>query len=113
LDADNINRLVFEYTIIRLQQLILLPQIKWGVDNTGKIFDLSKKEKFPYKITSINTNNTTELLRLKGISYPFEVPYGLSNSISKYDRVYVVKIEDRWYIHKVSAKYSNKKEVYI
>lgn len=113
MDAKSINRLIFKYTVINLQQLILLPQIKWGVDNIGKIFNLSKKEKFSYKLTNINTNNTTNLLRLKGISYPFEVPYGIAKSISKYDKVCIVKVNNRWYIHKIISKYINKKEIYI
>lgn len=116
MDADNKNRLKFKYTCTNLQQLMLLMyKIKWGVDNTGKIFDLSKKEKFLQKITSkivqLPEEETPGLLRLKGISYPFEVPFEIEKSISAYALVCLAKIEERWYIHRVTNRWVTAKTV--
>ncbi len=116
MDVDNKNRLKFKYTCTNLQQLILLMyKIKWGVDNTGTIFDLSKKEKFLQKTTSklmrLPEEEIPGLLRLCGISYPFEIPFELEKSISSFAIVCLAKVEERWYIHRVTNRWVTAKTV--
>ena len=99
------NYLEFEYTSSNLVQLIR-SKSKWGIDNKGKIFDLSKKEIFPFKCAKVDKTKN-DLVWVKGISYPFEFKYGVAEEIDKFLFAYLAKINDTWYIIDFSYKYSN------
>lgn len=96
---------LFNATIFNIQQLIR-SDAKWGIDNKGKIFDLSKKEIFPFKCAKIDKVRNN-LMWVKGISYPFEFKYGIVEKIDKFVFAHLVKIYDTWYIYDLSYKYSN------
>jgi len=111
LDLQGIDRVMFDFTCIRMEQL-LKSQIKWGIDALGTVFDLSKKEKFLLKCTRVKKVKNN-LMWVKGITYPFVLKYQLSKSLNKFLFVELVQIDLTWYLHRFTYKYNFKKHLYI
>lgn len=106
------SRLKFKYTALSLDNLITVP-VKWGVDSTGKIFDLSKKEKFLVKCVKVDKIEE-DLIWVKGISYPFKLKEGLTKTLNSYMFVILVQIDKDWCIKEFSySRIKQKKEIAI
>lgn len=65
------NRIEFDYTCRNITELIA-SKPKWGVDSSGRVFLLMKKEVFNSKILSIKKKKPG-LIWLDKISYPLEI----------------------------------------
>ena len=104
------TRLYFEITAINLIQLIHSP-MKWGIDSAGKVFNLNKKEKFKLKYAKIYEHKNN-LLKVYGISYPFELPNNMKNisDVTNYFLV-LIYIDYVWYIYDLNYFYDDKKEI--
>ena len=90
------NRVVFDYTCLNTQQL-LLSRSAWGIDAKAKIHNLSIKEYAYAEIRPI-TRIKNNLVWLKNISYPFEIP--TKENIRLGDDIYamIVHINGEWYL---------------
>lgn len=102
------NRIHFDYTCINLQSLIL-SKVKWGLDSNAQIHDLSKLEEFKSK-TCKSTKQKDNLIWLKGISYPFEIPEFLSDMDTTNMYFHLVYIDYVWYTAEVNYN-PNKREI--
>lgn len=115
LDGPGIGRLQFTSTSRTLGEL-LLAKPKWGIDNSGHIHNLSKKEKFPFKVFKIDKVRNN-LIWLKGLSYPIILKEDLENDDFKENlMLYYVEmayISNSWEFLKLNLVYSNKQEVWI
>lgn len=94
------DRLYFDYTCRNLTELINSP-VKWGVDNSGRIYNLSIKERFPISIRTIRKIKEN-LIWLTRISHPFILDKTLT--IEEVDikvlKVMVVYIDNTWILYK-------------
>lgn len=103
------NRINFDATILSLQEL-LVSRVVWGVDSTGKIFDFSTKEKYPYyvgKIRKIKDN----LVWVSTITYPFKIKHDLVGILNDNIYIHLIKIDMTWYLYKFSYKYDRKRVI--
>lgn len=105
------DRIYYDYTCRNLTELINSP-VKWGVDNTGKVFNLSNLEQFK---TSLKTIRKVKpgLIWLNRISYPLTVEktLNLEEVDTKVLKVIVVYIDYVWTIYKFT--YDTKIKEYI
>lgn len=95
------NKIDYEFTCRNLSELINSP-VLWGVDDTGKVFDLSNKERFKLKVSPIRKILNPGLIWLNRISYPFTIDKSID--LSQIDvnvlKVIVVYIDSTWVIYK-------------
>mgnify|MGYP003704660907 CR=1 FL=1 len=96
------DRIEFEFTCRNLTELINSPVI-WGVDSVGKVFDLSNRERFKMRTSSIRKIKPG-LIWLNRISYPFEVDktINLEEIDSKVLKIITVYIDKTWVLYKVT-----------
>lgn len=96
------DRLEFKYTCRNLTEL-LNSSCKWGVDNSGKIFDLSIKERFPVAVRRINRTKPG-LIWVNRISYPLELDPTLNLNDVDRDvlKAVVIYIDNTWTLYKVT-----------
>lgn len=90
------TRLKFDYTCKNLQELIY-SGCKWGMDCEANPHDLSANmvvKAYCNKIVKVNDN----LVWIKNISYPFEIP--THEKLQLEDNIYgqLVKVDDEWYL---------------
>lgn len=104
--AKNENRIIFDYTALNLQSLIVTKPLVWGVDNTGKIFNLTHKERFPVLQTPISKRRDG-LLWFKHVSYPFSIPFNIEQTINEYSIGLLVYIDLTWYIYEINHNYQD------
>jgi len=107
------TRIVFDYTFTSLSQLIKsINKINWGLDSSGKSFNLRRKQKFKAQIAQVKKKNDN-LLWIEGISYPFELPYDIDNFKSKDLYALLVKVNNTWYIKEFTHEKQFIKEIKI
>ena len=106
------NRIIFDYTAINIQQLVLTNYLVWGVDNTGKIHNLYKKQKFPVLQSTIAKTHLN-LLWFEKISYPFEIPNNLEKTVSKFSIGLFIYIDKVWYLYEINDKYKNMEYLWL
>lgn len=105
-DSNDIDRLRFTYTAYSLENIIL-SKIPWGIDNTGKIFNLKEKETFKTKISKIERTKGN-LIWIKGVSYPFNLSLDASYNINKHLFAEIVFIDNKWYLYNFTYKYKKR-----
>jgi hypothetical protein len=110
-DIDEQNRLEFDYTARTLHELIRSP-IKWGIDNSCRVFNLSSSEKFPIKTFKI-LKKDNNLLWLRGISYPFELSrhIKLDNIDANTILVDCVYVNNTWIIYEFVYTWRKETEI--
>ena len=94
------KRLKFDYTCKNLQELIF-SGCKWGMDSEANLFDLSQPlvaSTRCAKVVKVNEN----LVWLKNISYPFEIPTFEKLELNEDIFCTIVKVEDEWYLKEFS-----------
>ena len=115
LDGPGLGRLQFTSTSRTLGEL-LLAKSKWGLDNSGHIHNLAKKEKFPLKVFKVDKIKNN-LVWLKGLSHPIIVGQDLEDEEFKENLIiYYVEmayINYSWEFLKLNLSYNNKQEVWI
>jgi len=106
-DKYDKQRVIFDITARKMEELINSGCV-WGIDNQAKVFDLSKKEKFKYKVTDISRIKDN-LFWVNGISYPFQLPDHLVGVNLKDLKAKLVYIDGVWYLHRFDLliKYQN------
>jgi hypothetical protein len=94
------NRVMFDFTCRNVQDLVL-SKASWGIDNKAVIHDLTKKFRVPAEKRLI-VKVVNNLVWVRNISYPFEIP--TTENISIDDKVYatIVKINNDWLIRDFS-----------
>lgn len=107
LDQKNIERVNFNYTANILENIIF-SKIRWGIDNSGKIFNLSKRELVPFRSTKVEKIKD-KLIWVKGVSYPFHIPIDIKEVINKHLFVEVVYINNKWRLYNFTYKYDKAK----
>ena len=90
------NRLEFDYTCRTLTEL-LYTNPKWGIDSYGKIFNLSRKQRFPARYLKV-VKHKDNLVWLEGISYPFKVDSTIELSFIDWSvlTAVVAYIDEEW-----------------
>tara|TARA_Y100000034_G_scaffold136800_2_gene215906 strand:+ start:3650 stop:4135 length:486 start_codon:yes stop_codon:yes gene_type:complete len=107
------DKVTFDFTANSLENIIFYKKAKWGIDNTGKIFNISKKQRFTLTSKKIEKIRN-KLIWVKGISYPFNVPLELEDLINKkLFFVDLVHIDNLWRLYNFSYSYNSKKYAYI
>lgn len=86
----------FNNTCLNMQQLILA-KAKWAYDDKGRIYRLHKRESFPCKSVKVKRIKDN-LVWFDSISYPFEIPYEMTELFDKYMWIRLVYVESKWYI---------------
>ncbi len=101
------NRIEYDFTCRNLSELINSP-VLWGVDDSGKIFDLSNKERFKTKTSSIRKIVNPGLIWLHRISYPFVLDRSINLSEIDPDvlKAIVVYIDNTWVLYKFTYENS-------
>lgn len=96
------DRVEFDYTCRNLTELINSSS-KWGVDNSGRIFDLSTKERFTLRVKSIRKVKPG-LIWLNRISYPIHIDktIKLEEVDTKVVKAIVVYIDNTWVLYRVT-----------
>jgi len=103
------QRLKFDYTCKDLQEVIF-SGCKWGMDSKANPHDLSKPliaSTRCDKITKVNEN----LVWLRNISYPFEIPTNEKLELNEDIFGTLVKVDNEWYLKEFS--YEPTKTVYM
>ncbi len=99
------HRLKFDYTCKNLQELIY-SKAKWGMDCEANPYDLAKPmtvKSYCHRIVKVNNN----LIWVKNISYPFEVPTHETLELKEDIYATLVKVEDEWYLREFSYDTKN------
>jgi len=94
------QRLKFDYTCKNLQEVIFSGS-KWGMDSEANPHDLSQPLVVSTrcaKVIKVNEN----LVWLKNISYPFEIPTNEKLELKEDIFGTLVKVEDEWYLKEFS-----------
>lgn len=94
------HRLKFDYTCKNLQEVIF-SGCKWGMDSKADPHDLSKPlvaSTYCGKVSKVNEN----LVWIKNISYPFEIPTHEKLELNEEIYAVLVKVEDEWYLKEFS-----------
>ena len=94
------KRLKFDYTCKNIQEVIF-SGCKWGMDSKANPFDLSQPlvaSTRCAKVTKVNEN----LVWLKNISYPFEIPTFEKLELNEDIFGTIVKVENEWYLKEFS-----------
>tara|TARA_Y100001938_G_C8065314_1_gene419813 strand:- start:705 stop:1196 length:492 start_codon:yes stop_codon:yes gene_type:complete len=102
------QRIKFEYTCKNLQEVIF-SGCKWGMDRESTPHDLSQPLVTPTrcaKVVKVNEN----LVWLKNISYPFEIPTNEKLELKEDIFGTLVKVDNEWYLKEFS--YEPTKTVY-
>ena len=107
------TRIIFDFTFTSLRQLIKsIDRVKWGLDSTGKNFNLTRKQKLKAKIAQVKKKNDN-LLWIEGISYPFELPYDIDNFKSKDLYALLVNVNNTWYVKDFTHEHNYITEIKI
>lgn len=90
------NRLEFEYTCRNLTELIM-SKSKWGVDSIGRIFNLTRRQRFPARCLPV-IKQKDNLIWLKHISYPFHIDKSIDLNIIDWNTIkaVVALIDEEW-----------------
>jgi len=94
------QRIKFDYTCKNLQEVIF-SGCKWGMDSEANPHDLSQAlvaSTRCAKVTKVNKN----LVWLKNISYPFEIPTKEKLELNEEIYATLVQIENEWYLKEFS-----------
>lgn len=110
IDNNIVDVVIFDSTSLNLTQLIR-SKSKWGVSHTGKIFDLSKKERFSHKCSKIKKIKDN-LLWVKGISYPFKFK-NIIGEADKFIFACLVYIENTWILYDFTYEYKSNKKIIL
>lgn len=103
------QRIKFDYTCKNLQEIIF-SGCKWGMDSKANPHDLSQTlvaSTRCAKVTKVNEN----LVWLKNISYPFEIPTNEKLELNEEIYATLVQVGNEWYLKKFS--YEPIKTVYM
>jgi hypothetical protein len=93
---------VFDFTCLNTTQL-LTKNIKWGIDASAKIYDLSNKQKFKARTVQV-TRVKNNLIWLDTISYPFKLSKNvLDHSEIMNQYITVVYIDECWHLYRFSS----------
>jgi hypothetical protein len=99
------QRLKFDYTCKNLQELVY-SKTKWGMDCEANPFDLSKPmtvKSYCHKIVKVREN----MIWVKNISYPFEIPTYEKLEIKENIYATLVKIDNEWFLREFSYDTKN------
>lgn len=99
------QRLKFDYTCKNLQELIY-SGAKWGVDRDANPFDLSKPltvKSYCHKVVKVRQN----LIWIKNISYPFQIPTNETLEIKEDIYATLVKVDNEWFLKEFSYETKN------
>jgi len=108
------QRLKFDYTIRSMEELIK-SDCKIALDNTGKFYNFTNKELFPYSERRIEKIRK-KYFWFKNISYPFEIDVENLSEIEENQKYYygkLVKINSVWYFLGLTDENSNKIEIWL
>lgn len=103
--ANLSQRLKFDYTCKNLQELIF-SKAKWGMDCEANPFDLAKPmtvKSYCHRIVKVKDN----LIWIKNISYPFEIPTNETLEIKEEVYATLVKVDNEWYLREFSYDTKN------
>lgn len=105
------TRVSFEFTCRNLTEL-LNAKVYWGVDSTGKVFDLVNKERFPTKLARIRKIKEG-LIWVNYVSYPLKIhkTVDLENADLDVLKVILLYIDYEWIIYQFT--YDTKISEYI
>lgn len=107
----NLYTIVYDHTAVNMSQLITSP-IKWGLDNTGRIYDLSKKQLFKSMTVKIDKVYNNYLWAHK-VSYPFKLEANQSQLFNKFIYITLVYIDSVWRLYQFGYKYHEKRDILL
>ena len=109
MDALEMPRITYDYTFSNMSSL-LRSKVKWGLDVNGKYFKFDKKEVLPLKCARISkiVNN---LIWVKGISYPFEIKWKLTETINEFMFANLVQIDLTWHLYNFTYERPTKNKI--
>ena len=99
------QRLKFDFTCKNLQELIY-SKAKWGMDCKATPYDLARPmtvKSYCHRIVKVREN----LIWIKNISYPFEIPTHERLEIKEDIYATLVKVDDEWYLREFSYDTKN------
>jgi len=113
LEITNPNlRQYFDYTAKDITGL-LYSDIKWGIDNSGKLFNLYKQQQFPQKCEKIKIKKRN-LVWIHSVSYPFEIPkYFKRFEISPHMYLRCLYIDLTWHLYKFNNMYDSREYMFL
>jgi hypothetical protein len=96
------NRLFFEYTCRNLTEL-LNSKSCWGVDSTGKVFDLINTERYKTKLVKIRKVKKG-LIWVNSVSYPILIDKTINLESADFEvlRILLLYIDNEWVLYKVT-----------
>lgn len=113
LDNKEKKRLSFHITARNTSELLRSPNVKWGIDNKGKQYDLRSKTSIPCVCRKVVKVINTKFW-LQGISYPFEVADYLK-STEDLESIYAitVNIDMQHHIYEFTTLYDERMTIII
>jgi hypothetical protein len=112
MDSLNMNRIKFDYTALNIQHLVMKKNLEWGIDNHSTIHNLRKKQEFP-AIQSPISKTAKGLLWFKHVSYPFEIPFNIEQTLSTYHIGTLIYIDKVWYIYELTSQYKKLDTIWL